>query len=117
MSTLTPAMLRLLKKMAINSPAEDDGDNEVICEGGICYIGTRRIQRATVDGLLRLCLIAQFDYGAGAEYFCINQTGRSVLRRPELTEELRSALIRGKPFTINNSDSIEWLTSDSQGPT
>lgn len=78
---LTPAMERVLAWMA--SDIEDDG--ELVTEAGQAWYGLERTNMATVNNLLRLCLIRDEggDGFAGKEplkRYTINEEGRAILK-------------------------------------
>lgn len=82
-------------------------DAEVVCDGLECWVGLRRISRRTVDGLLRLTAISPEKFDKSSVYV-LNDTGRALLKRPDLATELRLALYQGRSFTIEN-EQIKYL--------
>lgn len=53
---LTRAMLSVLRRMSDAEAADNLEDAEIVCDGRSCWLGTDRIARKTVDGLL--CFVA-----------------------------------------------------------
>lgn len=96
---LSSAALSTLREMA---ELEDDenGDGELVCEGNVCYIGPRRVARRTADELLR-CAAIRTDLSSDGVYrYVVNATGKAIVRRPELADEVFAAVLRGRPFDI-----------------
>ncbi len=80
---ITVAMDRILRWMA-----SDEGDGELVTEGREAWYGSNRTNVATVNALLRLCLISDQTgdgalSGARYHYYTINEEGRAVLRDPD----------------------------------
>jgi hypothetical protein len=93
---LRPAAKRVLKDLAA------DADCDVLCDRNRCCCGTRPVARRVIDDLLRL-LALDLVYNEGdIELYHINDTGLSLLRRPELEHELHAVLIRQTPFSVVN---------------
>lgn len=70
-------------------------------EGWKCYCGLTPIHRSTVNSLIRCTAISRaYDDGP---YFVINDTGRAIARRPELADEVYTAIIGGRgSFSIRD---------------
>lgn len=101
---LTRAALRVLKCLA------DDEECDLVADGTVVYCGDSRTNWQVLRQLLEHMAIS-ITYGSntggmrekGATYFGINHTGRSILRRPELADEVWLHLMRRKgPFQIIN---------------
>ena len=77
---LTPAMVRVLSWMRAT-----EVEGELVTEAGEAWYGTNRTSIATVNKLLRLCLIHD-DGGDGAmgdekfRRYSVNEEGRKILR-------------------------------------
>ncbi len=74
-------------------------DAEIVCDGIECWLGLRRVSYRTVKSLLRLTALSFSDLGGG-QHYTLNETGRELLKRPELAHDVRLAIFRGKPFMI-----------------
>lgn len=107
--TLTPAMKRLLVAMRTAEEANDLEDAEIVCDGIECWLGDVRTSRATVNRLLCLTLVSESSWGGGTDVFTINDAGRAVLKRPELADELATALASGRPFTVTDEGTLAPL--------
>lgn len=90
---MTPTAKRVLRRLSTGE-AED-----VLCEGSRCACGDLFISRRVVDELLRIVALDQAG-DERIELYYINETGRALLRRPELETELQAALAARKPFSI-----------------
>lgn len=86
-----------------------DTGEEIVCEGVQCWIGTRQTSWGLVRGLLRLLALKDVSDTKGLQRFTINDTGRAILRRPELENEITYHILKGKPFTVVN-DHIKALS-------
>lgn len=108
---MTPGTRSVLAAMAAAYAAEDYENAELVVEGWVCYLGTRRVHRKTVNALIdMLALKDESDTGADGHLkrYVISDTGQALLRRPELEEELFLALHRKRAFCVRN-DRIEDL--------
>lgn len=97
---ITPAMRQVLEDMH-QAEQKEAYEDAIVCDGIECWIGLRRISRRTVDGLLRLIAISPENFDKSSVYI-LNDTGKAILKRPELAAEIRLALHKGRPFTIEN---------------
>lgn len=102
---ITPLMADALRLMTEAEDADLYEDAEIVCDRSACYIGFRPIARGTVNRLLQLMAIS--DGGVGGEVYVINDTGRALLRRPELAAEIQHALATGGAFTIENDRLVQ----------
>lgn len=85
---ISKAATRLLNQLV---KAEDDTvyGAEVVCEGRSCYIGLNHVRKATVNELLRLCLLSDdTDQNSSVERYSINEEGRAILRNPEYVPKI-----------------------------
>jgi hypothetical protein len=101
-SILSEAAHRALAEMHEAEVADNHEDAEIVCDGGECWLGVRRVNRNTVNALLEV-LAVRHDTLGGADHYTLNDTGRSILARPELSTDIRMAVVAGKPFTIENN--------------
>ena len=102
---MTPGAKRVLEDLVA------DEDCDLAQEGLAVYCGTRRTNVRVLKELLELVAVS-ITFGSGngllkekgPTYFGINDTGRALLRRPELEDELRRALYATprRPFSIRN---------------
>lgn len=94
---LSNAAIFVLRRM---KAAEDDDnldDAEIVVEGRTCYIGLRLISKATVNELLRLCLIQDdSDQNGKLERYTINEEGRAILSNPTYKPQILAALKKRK---------------------
>lgn len=107
---MTPAMKRHLAALVAAEGAGDHDGAEIVCEGLSCWRGDDRISRSTVKRMLLLTLISASSVPGCTEVYTVNDAGRAVLRRPELAQELQSALRRGAPFTLGADDRVQALS-------
>lgn len=95
---MTPGARKVLSELAA------DEDCDLVQEGVVAYCGDRRTTPRVVKELLWcLAISVSWNEGTSAIYYAINGTGRSILRRPELEQEIFAAL--GKKdfaFSIKN---------------
>lgn len=97
---MTERQLQVLRKLA-SGEAED-----ILCNGIECWVGDELTNRQTVNDLIMLTAISAVD-GMKEEYYEINETGRALLRRPELARDITIALrVTKKPFTIKNDQVV-----------
>jgi len=76
---LTKRMREILTIMA-DHPDDDEG--EIAYERGTAYLGDTRIAARTVNALIRLYAINEYDpTGKSVEYYRINETGRKLIGR------------------------------------
>ncbi len=106
---VTPAENRTLCELIEIAAA--DGDAEIVCEGRECWVGSRRISKRTVNGLLRLMAISRSSYGGddAMELYTINLTGRSLIARPAFEAELLAAIAKRKPFMVTEDHKIKVM--------
>lgn len=98
----------ILSVLASFPPDDPSEDLDLVCEGGICYFGSERVQRSTVEELLR-CTAISISWGEIGGYvaFSINDTGRAIARRPDLEDDVCRALMRGGSFSIRNDQLVD----------
>ena len=99
---LTAAAMRVLERLA------DDDDIDLVAEGIQVYCGNDRTNWNVLKRLLDHMAVS-ITFGSnsgmmkekGPTYFGINGTGRSILRRPELADEVWLHVMGRKgPFQI-----------------
>lgn len=96
---MTPAALRILEELAA------DETRDLIREGIRAYCGPRPVASRTVSELVWCSAVRPTvpSDGPGAKYYDITEMGHAYLRRPELADEYRLAVLAGKgPFTIRD---------------
>lgn len=94
---MTPGARRALFELA------SDENCDLVQDGLSVWCGERRSTPRVVLELLRLTAISVSWKEGRATYYHLNDTGRSLLRRPELEEEIAAAYAnRSGPFSIVN---------------
>lgn len=104
---MTPGALRVLQEL------DQDDEIDLAQEGRRAYCGNRQTTPMVVNELLKLTAIkvlTKDGFKTSFTTYGINETGRALLRRPELEYELMAALmaVPSRPFRIM-SDRIEFL--------
>jgi hypothetical protein len=99
---LTKALDTILREMIAAEDREDFEEAEIVCDGGLCYVGDRRIHKGSVYRLLQLMAIKDVSDTKGCERYRVNDMGRSIVRRPAIIQELARALIDKKSYTIKD---------------
>lgn len=85
----------------------DSGDKEIVCDGRHCMIDLENISRGTVNALLGHMAIKYADYtGVGCDIYIPTSSAEAILERPGLADDIVCAVIRGKPFYINDFGQI-----------
>ncbi len=79
---LTQAAHRALQEMVDAEAADDLDAAEIVREGRTAYLGDRRISSATVNQLLRWCLIRDGSYSREVERYTLNEDGRKAAADP-----------------------------------
>ena len=94
---MTPGARRVLQELA------DDEHCDLVAEGIQVWCGQRQTTRRVLNQLL-WCVAISISWSEGkATYYCINDTGRAILRRPELEDEIHRTLLSGNgAFTIRD---------------
>lgn len=91
---MKPGARRVLQELA------DDDDCDLVTSGRLAYCGNRPTTLRVVNELLGCMAISiSWKETETSIYYAINDTGRSLLRRPELEGEIYAA-IGGGPFSI-----------------
>lgn len=99
---MTPGAHRLLTEMT--------GGEEVVCESRECWIGLRQTTWAMVRQLIGMMAISKTSAPNDSfQRFAINDTGRHILARPELENEIYEAVRKRKPFTITEGHKVERI--------
>lgn len=95
---MTPGAKRALEKLA----SKDDCD--ILCEGKVCYVGSRQTTWNVVYELIRIIAIDDVSDSEKIKRYIINDTGHAILRRPELEAELKEALwtTKRRNFAVTN---------------
>ena len=107
-------ILRWLSDMEM-APHELEYDAEIVCEGLACWLGTTRLRRSTVNQLLRVVALTDASDTEGVDRYVINETGRSLLRRPELESEITAALRTGTGAWTLRNDRLVAMTDAARG--
>lgn len=94
---MTPGALRVLKELI------EDEDADVAAEGGVVFCGNRQTTARVLYELLRMTAVSvSWRDGDKFTYYHINDTGRALVRRPELEQEIYDALRGGQAFTLRD---------------
>ncbi len=104
---MTPGARRVLEELAA------DEDCDLAQEGRVVYCGTRQTTVRVVNELLEMLAISilyRDGFKTAFTTYGINDIGRSLLRRPELEDELRKAVYAKKrrPFSVKD-DRISFI--------
>lgn len=83
---MTPGAKRTLDELSSGE------DCDILCDGVVCYVGSRRTTWSVVYELLRIIAIDDVSDSDKLKRYILNDTGRSLLRRPELEAELKEVL-------------------------
>ncbi len=87
---MTPGARKVLQEMV------DDDENDLVVSGRLAYCGNRATTRRVVNELLGCMAISvSWKESETSIYYAINETGRALLRRPELETEIAVALGKG----------------------
>lgn len=95
-TTLTAAQRRVLTQMR----DKEYPDNEIVCSGVECWIGTERTSWKLVRSLL--CMVAvsdASDEGGGAHRYTINETGKHILNDESNIQAVAAAMLKGGAWT------------------
>ena len=103
---LTKATHDILKEMAAADSREDYEDAEIVCDGGLCYLGLRRVHPGSINRLLHMMAISDRS-DSDVRRYCINDTGRAIVRRPAIVQEIMWATAQKKAFTIRDDRVVE----------
>lgn len=91
---MTPGARRVLQAMA------DDDEVDLVQSGRLVYCGNKQTNHAVLKQLLNCMAISvTWQETETSIYYGINATGRSLLRRPELENEIAAYLGKG-PFSV-----------------
>lgn len=96
----------------LQAAGDNDEENEIVCEGRECWIGSVRIHRSTLNKLLRLLAVRDVSDVKGLERYTINSTGQQLLKHPALEHKIPRALADGGPFQIKNGE-IVWMNEET----
>lgn len=101
---MTPGARRVLQDMI------EDDECDLVVSGRLSYCGYRATTRRVVNELLGFMAISvSWQETESSIYYCVNDTGRAIIRRPDLANEVKAAVLGGKgAFTIKN-DKIVYL--------
>jgi hypothetical protein len=102
---LTEAQRRLLTRLRDARLGEAERDpyeypeDEVVCSGIHCYLGTDHVSYRTVQSLLRLVALSDHGEAGGLRRFHINETGEHLLADESQIDVLVRALAEGGSWT------------------
>lgn len=82
-----------------------DTGEELVAEGLVVWIGEERFSARTRLALLEAMAISDVSHTSDRSFrrYIVNSTGRAILERPELADEIKIALAKGEPFTIRDN--------------
>lgn len=99
---MTPSALKVLQEMAKNP-------NLDLTQDGIqVWLGTRRRVSYRTYKFIRDCAAVDCDDSGGSNYCVINSTGKAIVRRPELADEIINRFYTAKPFTIKGDKIMDF---------
>jgi hypothetical protein len=98
---MTPGAMRVLKELAA------DDRRDLVEEDGMVYCGYRRTSSRVVRELLCLMAVSVACNTNGFITYAINETGRSLIRRPELEAELKAAMAKRAAISVINDRIVE----------
>lgn len=107
---MTPAAMRVLGLLDAAGRAEDYDRAEIVVDG-TAWVGYTQIHRSTVTELLRIMAVSDTGEGNGIERYRLNGTGRAILARPAIEDEIRAAMLAGGSFSIVDNKVVP-LTED-----
>lgn len=105
---LTPRALEILGIMS-------ETEEEFVAEGIQCWVGEVQVSRGSLRQLLRCLALKDVSDQSGIERYVISDIGRSIVERPDLAEEVATAVLLGRPFTVSNGAVLE-LSMDGAEP-
>lgn len=71
---------------------------EAFIDGGYAHVGLEKFRLSTFEYLLaHVCLTEMDD-----NLYCINSTGREIVKNPDLADEIYCAIMKGDPFTTTD---------------
>jgi len=79
----TEAVLKVCRDMARAEQDDDLEAAEIVCDKGECWLGYRRISKATVNKMLRLCLLRDSSDTNGCQRYTLNSEGKALAKNPE----------------------------------
>ena|SRR5271165_2240128 len=97
---MKPSARKCLQAMAHQESLENWADAELVCKGTVCYLKSKRIYWHTVKEMLQLLTISSRGSEGNIQRYMLNSVGRSILRRPELEQEVKDAQAKGGSWTI-----------------
>lgn len=111
MRLLTEAQRRVLETLRKAEDEDDQENDEIVCEGILCYIGLTRVHRKTVNGLLEIMAISDRSDSGNRNYrrFRINETARHVLNDESQINEIYRMLKEGGAWTWKDGKLVKML--------
>lgn len=106
---LRKSAFELLRRMRDEEAAQNWEDAEIVRDGRVAYIGCDRVPRRDLDDLLDVMAVSQRSEPGSMERYAINGTGRGILKRPDLADEVAAAVREGGAFSITEDGFIERL--------
>ncbi len=82
-------------------------EDEIVCEGLVCYIGLVKTSWQTVRALLRLTAISDESDHSNFRRFALNETGRNILADETQIDVLLAALHKGGSWTWCDGKLVE----------
>lgn len=80
---IRPAVVRACKEMAAAEGRDDYEAAEIVGSPSEYWLGDRRVSAATVNAMLRLCLLRSDQIGTEYEIHTLNEDGRGVAKDPQ----------------------------------
>lgn len=92
---LSKRSMEVLRLMIEAEKREEYEDSEIVCDGGICYLGETRISRRTVSDLLRHVALSSASEPGSLERYTVSGTGKKIAEDPAVADRVVAALLAG----------------------
>lgn len=100
---LTDGAIRALRLLL----DQEEGEQEIACEGLEAWIGLTRIARRTVSALVWHMAVTTTDRDAGFRRYTPTANAAKILARPALADEMVARVLARKPFFVDDNGVIQ----------